>query len=104
MALYENESPTLNRARERKANWMALHQKWRSVRWTLGISSIVASSLTALNATAHPNWAAALSVFAATLTGLLTFVKPSERAKAYIDAWRRIDHVIGAYEAHDPKI
>lgn len=92
----------LDRATERQDLWIRQFRRWNSTHYLLGISGLVATLsgvvLPVVGATALT-----LEIIAgasAIIFGAVAFIQPPRRARGYITAWRKLDAVVGRFEAN----
>jgi hypothetical protein len=98
------QTPTQLRARTRRSEWFKLFRRWRHANNYIGVMSVILSATASVTSSFAHRTTAGLTLGAAMLTGAVSFLEPSKRAKGYISAWRRLDRALGAQEAGDPQM
>ncbi len=85
--------------RERRDKWLNLFRGWNIGHYALGITSVVCSVTAAAiaNIDEFAMWQIPLTIIAGICAGLITFMKPANRARPYIRAWRLLDAACTRY-------
>ncbi len=66
----------------KQSSWYRASKKWYRIHYALGITAIVLSGFVAIPLLS-PDWNPIVGVLTGISAGLVTFLKPSERAKGY---------------------